>query len=135
MNFGHVLGHQAHFQVLDRQHVAIAHHQIDVVERDALGLQAIVDDILKKAGVVLLARDPLLADRERDLAVAKQARAGVMVVGIDPEDIDVLFRHGILDNGRARLRRSGGPRAASRWGELLFPACVYTKLHLFDMTR
>ena len=94
-DFRHVLGHHACFHILDRQDVAIAHHQIDVVERDALGLQAVVDDLLKKAGVVLLARDPLLGDRERDLAVAQQARADVVVVRVDPEDIDVLFCHWI----------------------------------------
>ena len=36
--FGHVtLIKQAGFEFVDRQHVAIAHHQVDVVERDAFG--------------------------------------------------------------------------------------------------
>ena len=43
---GHVLVEQAPLQVLDREDVAVAHDQIDVIERDAFGLQAIVDDLL-----------------------------------------------------------------------------------------
>ena len=52
-DFRHVFGYEPFFQILDPQHVAIAHHEIDVVERNALGIQTIIDDILKKAGVVL----------------------------------------------------------------------------------
>ena len=86
----------ANFQVLDRQDVAIAHHQIDVVERDAFGLQAIVDDFLKKSAGVLLPRDPLLLDRIGDLAVAQQAGADVVVVGVYAEDVSVVLGHRLL---------------------------------------
>ncbi len=56
---------QACLDVLDRQHVAIAHHEIDVVERDALGAQAIVDHFLVEAGRRAFARVM------RSLAMAK----------------------------------------------------------------
>src|SRR5262249_33688928 len=65
---------QANFQLLDRQDVAIAHHQIDIVERNALSLQTIVDDFLEKPTSMLLARYPLLLDRIGNLAIAQQAR-------------------------------------------------------------
>ena len=61
---------QANFQLLDRQDVAIAHYQIDIVERNTFGLQTIVDDFLKKPTSMLLARYPLLLDRIGDLAIA-----------------------------------------------------------------
>ena len=77
----------ANFQVLDRQDVAIAHHQIEVVDRDAFGIETIVDDFLKKSAGVLLPRDPLLLDRIGDLAVAQQAGADVVVVGVYAEDV------------------------------------------------
>ena len=48
-DLGHVLGDHADFQVLDRQNVAVAHHQIDVVQRDAFGRQTVVDDLLDKS--------------------------------------------------------------------------------------
>ena len=71
-------------------------------------VQAIVDDFLEKAGGVLFARDPLFADRERDLAVAQQAGADIMVVRVYPEDIGVLFRHGPIWGNAPKqiLRRS-----------------------------
>jgi hypothetical protein len=43
---------------------------IDIVERNALGLQTIVDDFLEKPTSMLLARYPLLLDRIGDLAIA-----------------------------------------------------------------
>ena len=77
-----------------RQDVAIADDQIDVVERDAFGLEAIIDHLLVEAGRMLVARDPLLGDRKGDGAVAQQAGAHVMIIGVQAEDIGVLFGHG-----------------------------------------
>ena len=86
-----VLMRQPFFYFLDRHDVAIAHHQIDVVERNALGLQAIIDDLLIKTGVVLFACNPLLADRKCDLAVAQQAGADVVIVSVDAKYVCVCF--------------------------------------------
>ena len=83
----------ANFQVLGRQDVAIAHHQIEIVDGDALGIEAIVDHFLKKSAGVLLTRYALLLDRVGDLAVAQQAGADVVVVGVYSKDIGVIFRH------------------------------------------
>src|SRR5262249_146005 len=90
---GDVLVEQARLQVVHRQHVAVAHDQIDVVECNTLGLQAIVDDLLMKARVVLIPGDALFGDGVGDLAIAKQARADVMVIGVDAEDICALLGH------------------------------------------
>ena len=79
---------------LDRQDVAIAHHQIDVVERDALGIEAIVDHLLVESRRVLGPRDPLLGDRKRDGPIAQQAGADIMVIGVQAKDISVFFGHG-----------------------------------------
>ena len=82
---------QAHFQLVDRQDVAIAHDQIDVVERDALGPQAIIDGIFKKAASVLFTRNAFFFDAEGDFAVAQQADADVVIIGVDAEDVVVFF--------------------------------------------
>src|SRR6516162_1011851 len=97
------------FQVLDRQHVAIAHHQIDVVQRDAFRRETVVDHLLIKTGVVLLARDPFLVDRERNLTVAKETRAHIVVVRIDPKDVSVLARHSCSAEGASKLTLLGSP--------------------------
>src|SRR5207247_8205169 len=94
------------FQVLDRKHVAVAYHQIDIVERDAFGRQAVVDDPLVEAGRMLLPRDPLLADRECDGTVTKKARADVMVIGIDAEHVAVSFGHWNSCERQAFVNRS-----------------------------
>ena len=78
----HVVRDQPLFHFLDREDVAIAHHQIDVVERDAFGLKAIIDHLPIEAGGVLLARQPLLGDRECDGAVTQQACADIVVIGV-----------------------------------------------------
>ena len=88
-----VLVEETRLHVLDGEHVAVAHDQADVVERDALRLQAVVDDLLVEARGVLLARDALLADGVGDRAVAQQARAHVVVVGVDAEDVGLACRH------------------------------------------
>src|SRR3990172_5337119 len=88
-----ILVRQTLFHLFDRQHVAVAHHQIDVIQRDGLSLQAVVDDLLKEATGVLLARDPLLGDRKRNLAIAKQARTDIVVVRVQPKHIGVILRH------------------------------------------
>jgi hypothetical protein len=64
-------------------------------------LEAIVDHFLVEARRVLGPRDPLLGDRKRDGAVAQQAGADIMVVGVQAEDISVFFGHGYS------LRRGG----------------------------
>jgi hypothetical protein len=56
--------------------------------------QTVVDDRLIETGVVFLAGNPLFAYGERNLAVTKQARADIVVVDIDPENINVFLRHG-----------------------------------------
>ena len=103
---------QAGFQLVDRQHVAIAHHEVDVVERDAFRREDVVDRFLEEAGGVLTARDPLLGDRVGDLAVAQQAGAHVVVVGVNPEDVGVFVGH--------RIPRGGDARRWSRRASLAF---------------
>jgi hypothetical protein len=92
-NFRHVLPGEALFQFADREHIAIAHHEIDILEGDAFRLEAIVDHFLVEAGGVLVPRDSLFGDGEGDLAVAQQAGAHVVVVGINAENIAVTFGH------------------------------------------
>ena len=85
-------------EIVDRQHVAVAHHEIDVVERDAFGIQAIVDDLLIKAAGVLLAREALLQNGKSNLAIAKKTRADIVIVGVDSENVGRLLRHRSLLN-------------------------------------
>ena len=92
----HVLIHQPVFHFGNRQDVAIAHDKIDVVEGDALGIQAIIDHLLVEAAGVLFARDPLLGDGECDRAVLEQTGTDVMVVGVQAEDVSMLLRHGLF---------------------------------------
>ena len=54
-------------------------------------LQTIIDDFLKKSTGMFLARYPLLLDRIGDLAVAQQACADVVVVGVYAKDVSVIF--------------------------------------------
>jgi hypothetical protein len=89
------------------QDVAIADDQIDVVERDAFGLEAVVDHFLVETGCVLCSRDPLLGDRKRDGAVAQQAGADIMVIGVQAEDIGVFSGHGYSLSGDRRALRKG----------------------------
>jgi hypothetical protein len=89
-----VLIDQPLFHFRHRKDVAIADDQVDVVQRDALGLQAIVDHFLVEAAGVLLARDPLFRNGECDGAVAQQTGTHVVVVGIQAEYVRVLFGHG-----------------------------------------
>ncbi len=97
----HVLIGQPRLHVGHRHDVAIAHDEIDVIERDAFGLEAIVDHLLVETGGVLFARQPLLADRKCDGAVAQQARADVVVIGVETENIRMLFGHGHFLKGNA----------------------------------
>jgi hypothetical protein len=85
----------------------------------------VVDDRLIETGVVFLARNPLFADGERNIAVTKQARADVVVVGIDPEDINVLldmelFSVGTLIPVGTAFRPAWAQNPISRRGSL-FP--------------
>ena len=105
----HVLIHQPVFHFGNRQDVAIANDEIDVVKRDALGIQAIIDHFLVEAAGVLFARDPLLGDGECDRAVLEQAGAHVMVVGVQAEDVGVLLRHGLF------LKLEGAAGGMSIW--------------------
>src|SRR6202521_2009475 len=90
----HVLIDQPLLHFGNREDVAIANDQIDVIKRDAFGVQATVDHLLVETGGVLFTRDPLLGDGKRDGAVAQQAGTDIMVVGIQAENVGVLFGHG-----------------------------------------
>src|SRR5688500_18782431 len=62
----------------------------DVVElrgREPGDLQAGLDGVVRKVGVVLLAREALLLRRRHHLAVDDQRRSAVMVVSRDAEDL------------------------------------------------
>ena len=59
--------------------------------RDAFGVQAIVDDLLIESASVLFTRDSFLGDGECDCAVAKQTGTHIVIVGIEAENICVLF--------------------------------------------
>src|SRR5882757_4046046 len=103
----HVLIDQPLFHFVNRKDVAIANDQIDILKRDVLGVQAIIDHLLVEASGVLFARDSFLGDGKCDGAVAQQAGAHVMVIGIQAENIGVLFWHlhsleGIGVGGRSR---------------------------------
>ena len=89
----HVLRDHAGFELLDRQNVTVAYHQIDVVERNPFGSHAILHDFLEEAGVMLCASNPLLADRERDLAITKQTGADIVIVSVYSQYIDAFFGH------------------------------------------
>ena len=111
----HVLIHQPLLHFGNGKDIAIADDQIDVIERDAFGVQAIVDRLLVEAGSVLFARDPLFGDGKRDGAVTQQTGTHIMVVGIEAENIAVLFRHrhSLGRNPRGILIESGFVRLAS----------------------
>ena len=91
---GHVLIQQPVFHLGDRQNVAVADHKIDVVQRDAFRVEAVVDDVFIKTAGMFLAGDPFLGDRIGDFAIPQQARAHVMVVSIEAEDVCMFFGHG-----------------------------------------
>src|SRR6185503_14504901 len=59
---------------------------IDVGEPDAALRQAVADGILRKARVVLLAREALLLRGGDDAAVLQQSGGAVVIVGRDPQD-------------------------------------------------
>jgi hypothetical protein len=50
---------------------------------------------------VLFARQPLLADRKCDGAVAQQARADIVVIGVETKDVSMLFGHWHFLEGNA----------------------------------
>src|SRR3954471_5441852 len=83
----HVLIDQPVFHLRNRQYVAIADHQFDIVEADAFGLQTVFDHLLIEAGRMLLTGDALLFDRKGDLAVAQQTRADIVIIGVETENI------------------------------------------------
>ncbi len=90
----HVLIDQPLLHLGNREDVAIAHDQIDLIQRDAFSVQAVVDHLLVETAGVLFARDPLFCDGKRDGAVAQQAGTHIMVVGIQAENVTVWFGHG-----------------------------------------
>ena len=90
---GQVLIHQPVFHLRHRQDVAVADHQIDVVHRDAFGIEAIIDDFLVEAAGVLLPGNPLLGDGIGDRTIPQQAGAHVVVVSIEAEDVSMFFWH------------------------------------------
>ena len=114
----HVLVDQPFFHFRNRQNVAIANDQIDVLQRDAFGIQAIVDHLLVESAGVLFARDSFLGDRERDGAVAQQAGTHIVVVGIQAENVGVLFGHLYLWTSGAGFGSSGWQAGASAFSFL-----------------
>ena len=126
----HVLVGQPRLHVGHRHDVAIAHDQIDVVERDAFGFEAIVDHLLVESGGVFFARQPLLADRKCDGAVAQQTRADVVVIGVETKDIRMLFGHWHFLEGNAfALKRTIVSRLGLRGGILLEALPQRTTVH------
>ncbi len=89
----HVLIDQPLFHFRDGQDVTISNDQIDIIKRDAFRIQAIIDHFLVETCGVLFTRDPFLGDGECDGAVAQQAGAHIMVIGIQAENVGVLFGH------------------------------------------
>src|SRR5437868_15294114 len=87
----HVLIHQPLLHFGDGKDIAIADDQIDVIERDAFSVQAIVDHLLVETGGVLFARAPLFGDSKRDGAVTQQTGTHLMVVRIEAENAAVVF--------------------------------------------
>ena len=128
----HVRGNHARFQVLDRQHVTVAHHQIDVLERDAFRGEAVVHDVLIETGGVFVAGYALLVDGNRERAVAQQARADIMVIGIYAEHVAVFFGH---RNRSGRKALSIDPGLAVTCCGGLTPASAQTSLTCFCKTR
>ena len=121
----HVLISEPLLHVGHRHDVAIAHDQIDVGERNAFGIEAIVDHLLVEAGGMLLTRQPLLADRKCDRPVAQKARTDVVVIGVETQDISRFFRHWHFLEGNAfraqtydhvetRIARWHSPAASTR---------------------
>ena len=86
---------QSVLQLRYRHDVAIGDDQLDVVDRDAFGREAVVDHLLVEARRMLLSRDAFLGDRKRNGAVAQQAGAHVMIVGVQAEDVCVFFGHDV----------------------------------------
>ncbi len=126
----HVLIHQPLLHFGDGKDIAIADDQIDVIERDAFGVEAIVDHLLIETGGVLFARDPLFGDGKRDRAVAQQAGTHIMVVGVEAENVAVLLRHrnSLVRDQRGILMEMilSGLRA---W-ILRFAECHFAKSHV-----
>ena len=102
---------EAPLDFFDRHDVAIADHQIDIIQPDALGVEAIVDGLLVKAGGVFVAGYSLLGDRIRDLAVAQEARADIVVICTYSENIGVfcLHRSGWMLSETQDANQSGVP--------------------------
>ena len=91
---------QTDFDVVNWKDVAVAHHQIDIVEANALRFEAVIDNLLVKSGIMLASGDALFSDRKRNLPVAQKAGADIVVVGVDTKNISVAFGH--------RAKRTGG---------------------------
>ncbi len=89
----HVLIDQPLLHFRDGQDVTISNDQIDIIKRNALRIQAIIDHLLVETGSVLFTCDPFLGDGECDGAVAQQAGAHIMIIGIQAENVGVLFGH------------------------------------------
>src|SRR6202171_970768 len=89
----HVLIDQPLFHFRDGQDVTISNDQIDIIKRDAFRIQAIIDHFLVETGGVLFTRNSFLGDGECHGAVAQQAGAHIIVIGIQAENVGVLFGH------------------------------------------
>ena len=78
---------------LNREDVAVAHHQIDVIEGNAFRLEAVIDNLLMEAGIVLAPGDALLSDRKCNVPVAQKAGTDIVVVGVNAKNVSVALGH------------------------------------------
>lgn len=68
-----------------RRRVARDADVVDVLDRDARGLQAVADRLHGKAGAVLEAVETLLLGGSDELSVAHNGGGGVAVIGVNPQ--------------------------------------------------
>ena len=107
---------RAHQDALELQHAALVEDdRVEIGRRQAGVIEAPLDRLERKAGVVLVARQPLLLHRRGGHAVHHQRRRRVVIVRRDAEDLHVSTGSWAA---RRRGRRSApSPRArASRRG-------------------
>src|SRR5262249_24390713 len=75
-------------------------------------------NLLVEPCVMLFAGDPLLVDGKRDLAITQQACADVMVVGIEPQHVDMVLAHRSAPvRWFERVRRTHHAPSAPEWSE------------------
>ena len=84
---------QTDFDVVNWEDVAVVHHQIDVIEGNAFRLEAVIDNLLMEAGIVLAPGDALLSDRKCNVPVAQKAGTDIVVVGVNAKNVSVVLGH------------------------------------------